>query len=161
MTNSFLQRVLVPIANPDDAAATTAALAPYVDAADSLVTAVHIIEKAGGAPDKASVEQPELVAQDIFTTVTSGLTDTKATIETQILHGTDIAATLIGAAHDNNASAIVFTPRGASRRKKLLAGDVTHNLLNSGDIPILVFPRNIDDTGVENPEENNQPASRS
>ena len=84
MTDSFLQRVLVPIANPDDAAATTAALAPYV-----------------------------------------------------------------------------FTPRGANRWKKLLAGDVTHNLLNSGDIPILVFPRNIDNAGVKNPEENNQPASRS
>ena len=84
MTNSFLQRVLVPIANPDDAAATTAALTPYV-----------------------------------------------------------------------------FTPRGASRWKKLLAGDVTHNLPNNSDIPIPVFPHNIDATGVENPEENNQPASRS
>ena len=161
MTNSFLQRVLVPIANPDDATAPTAAPAPYVDAANSLVIAVHVIEKAGGAPDKASVEQRELVAQDIFTTVTNGLTDTEATIETQCLYGTDIAAILIEATHDNNASAIVFTPRGASRWKKLLAGDVTHNLLNSSDVPILVFPRNIHDTSVVNPRGNNQSASNS
>jgi len=140
VTNSFLQRVLVPIANPDDAAATTAALAPYVDAADSPVIAVHVIEKAGGAPDKASVEQRELVAQDIFATVTNGLTDIKATIETQIFHGTDIAATLIEAAHDNNARATVFTPRGGSRWRKLLTGDVTHNLVWSSDVPILVPP---------------------
>jgi len=161
VTDSFFQRVLVPIANPDDAAATTAALAPYVDAADSVVIAVHVIEKAGGAPDKASVEQRELVAQDVFTTVTNGLTDTGATIQTQIRYGTDIAATLVDAAHDNNASATVFTPRGASRRKKLLAGNVTHNPLNSSDVPILVFPRNIHDTSVVNPRGNNQSASNS
>ena len=161
MTDLSFQRVPVPIANPDDAAATTAALAPYVDAADSVVIAVHVVEKASGAPDKASVEQRELVARDVLTTVTNGLTDTEATIETQSLYGTDIAAILIEATHDNNASAIVFTPRGASRWTKLLVGAVTHNLLNSSDVPILVLSREVGEISVVNPKENNQSASSS
>jgi nucleotide-binding universal stress UspA family protein len=141
VTDSFFQRVLVPIANRDDARATTTALAPHVDAASSTVIAVHVIEKTGGAPDKASVEQRELVAQDIFALVTDGLTDISATVETQPLYGTDIATTLIDAAHDTDATAIVFTPRGGSRWRKLLAGDVTHNLLNSSDLPVITLPR--------------------
>lgn len=145
MTDSFFQRILVPIADRDDAIATTAALASYLDAANSTVIAVHVIEKAGGAPDKASVEQRQLVAQDIFAVVTDGLADTAATVETQTLYGTDIATTLIETAHDTDTSAIVFTPRGASRWKKLLAGDVTHNLLTSSDVPVITLPQPSDD----------------
>lgn len=156
MTDSFFQRVLVPIANRDDARATTAALAPHVDAASSTVIAVHVIEKAGGAPDKASVEQRELVAQDIFAVVTDGLADIRATVETQTLYGTDITTTLIETAHETEATAIVFTPRGGSRWKKLLAGDVTHNLLNSSDLPVITLPRPSDDRYLSSIDECDQ-----
>ncbi|QSG10413.1 Nucleotide-binding protein, UspA family [Halapricum desulfuricans] len=102
--------------------------------------AVHVIEKAGGALDKASVEQREQAARDLFAVVRDGLSDTDITLETEILYGTDVAQTLIDAAHDLDASAIVFTPRGGSRWQKLLSGDVTHHLLNNTDVPILAFP---------------------
>jgi len=59
MTESFFHQVVVPVTNRDDAAATTAALRPCVEGADSTVVVVHVIEKAGGAPDKTSVEQCE------------------------------------------------------------------------------------------------------
>jgi nucleotide-binding universal stress UspA family protein len=52
----------------------------------------------------------------------------------------DIASSIISAAHDRSASAIVFTPRGESRWRKLVTGDVMHNLVRSSDIPILVLP---------------------
>lgn len=140
LTGSFFQRIVVPVANCDDAADTTAALAPYVEGTDCTVIAVHVIEKAGGALDKASVEQREQAAGDIFAVTTDGFSDTDATLETEIRYGTDIATTLIAAAHDGDATAIAFTPRGGSRWRKLLAGDVTHNLLRDSDIPILVLP---------------------
>jgi len=138
--SSLLSRVLVPVANREDAASTTAALASHVDEVGGTVIAVHVIEKAGGALDKASVEQREEAAADIFAAVTDGLDDTEVDAETEIRYGTDVAATLVETAHDVDASAIVFTPRGGSRWTKLLTGDVTHNLVNSSDVPVLVFP---------------------
>ncbi|WP_229110560.1 universal stress protein [Halapricum desulfuricans] len=140
MTESVLQRTIVPVADPDDAAATTEAVASHVDDVGGTVIAVHVIEKAGGALDKASVEQREQAARDLFAVVRDGLSDTDITLETEILYGTDVAQTLIDAAHDLDASAIVFTPRGGSRWQKLLSGDVTHHLLNNTDVPILAFP---------------------
>lgn len=140
MPESLFQRVVVPVANCDDAAATTTALAPYVATADGTVIAVHVIEKAGGAPDKASVAQREQRAEDIFAIVTEGLADTEVPLETRILYGRDIAETIIDAAHEEDASAIVFTPRGGSRWVKLLTGDVTTNLIADTDRPILVLP---------------------
>ena len=99
MTEPFFSRVVVPVANRDDAAATATTLRSYI-ATDAPVIAVHVIEKAGGAPD--------------------------------------IASSIVGAAHDRSASAIAFTPRGGSRWRKLVTGDVTHNLVGSSDIPILI-----------------------
>ena len=42
--------------------------------------------------------------------------------------------------HPPITDAIVFTPRGGSRWRKLVTGDVTHNLVRSSDFPILVLP---------------------
>lgn len=140
MTTSFFQRVIVPVANRDDATATTAALRPYIEGSDSTVIAVHVIEKAGGAPDKASVEQREQRAEEIFRIVADEFDGLGFVLETDLRYGTDIASSIVDAAHDSTASAIVFTPRGGSRWRKLLTGDVTHNLVRSSDIPILVLP---------------------
>jgi nucleotide-binding universal stress UspA family protein len=132
--------VVVPVADPTDAKATAAALAPYVDDANNTVIAVHVIEKASGAPDKASVEQREEYAEKIFAVLTEGFADIAVAIDTQIHYGTDIATTIIKASHDAEAGAIVFTLRGESRWKKLLSGDVTHKLVNNSDVPILILP---------------------
>ena len=140
MPESLFQRVLVPVASREDAAATTEALAPYVATADGTVIAVHVIEKAGGAPDKASVEQREQRAEEIFAIVTEGLTETEVPLETRLLYGRGIAGTIIDAAHDLDASAIVFTPRGGSRWIKMLTGDVTNDLIVHADLPVLVLP---------------------
>lgn len=140
MPASFFKRVVVPVANREDAEATMAALLPYIAGTDSTVIAVHVIEKAGGAPDKASVEQLEQRAEDILAIVAEAFGDTEGILETELRYGTDIASSIVGTAHDKDANAIVFTPRGGSRWRKLLTGDVTHNLVLSSDIPILVLP---------------------
>lgn len=142
---SLFRRVIIPVANTEDAIATTDALRPYVDTVSDGVLAVHVIEKAGGAPDKASVEQLEQDAREIFEHVRDGLANLDVDVETKILYGTDIASTIVEAAHDEDASAIVFTPRGGSRWMKLLTGDVTTTLLNESDLPVLVLPDETDD----------------
>ena len=140
VTHSLFRRPLVPLANVEDAKSTMAALEPYLPTVDDAVIAVHVIEKAGGAPDKASVEQRERSARDIFDAARDEIGDSDVELETEILYGTDIASTIIDAAVAQNASAIVFMPRGAGRLMKLLTGDGTTPLLNEIQLPVLVLP---------------------
>lgn len=142
MTESLLTRALVPIANEEDATATAAALRQYLGG-DETVIGIHVIEKAGGAPDKASVEQREREATEIFGVFGAALEDIE--VETEIRYGTDVAETIIDASHDLKASGIVFTPRGGSRWVKLLTGDVTTSLLNRSDRPVVVLPDSTDE----------------
>ena len=139
MTEPLFSRVVVPVTDRDDAAATATTLRSYI-AMDAIMIAVHVIKKAGGEPDKASVEQREQRAAEIFSIITGKFDDSGVVLETDLRYGTDIASSIVGAAHDRSANVIVFTPRGGSRWRKLLTGDVTHNLVRSSDIPILVLP---------------------
>lgn len=140
MSDEIFQHVLIPVASPDDARTTFRTLVPYLERTNGEVLVVNVIEKAGGAPDKASVEQLERYAREIFAAVIDALEGTDIPLETRLLYGTDVAETIIEAAHDEGASAIVFTPRGGSRWLKLLLGDVTSNLITESDLPIVVLP---------------------
>lgn len=68
----------------------------------------------------------------------------------------DVAATIIDAANDFDVSAIVFTPRGGSRWKRLLSGDAIHKLVGNSDVPILLFP----DRGERNVSRDKQRSDR-
>ncbi|WP_254832072.1 universal stress protein [Haloglomus salinum] len=140
MTGGLLRRVVVPVADPDDARATARALrdAPLPD--DASVLVVFVVEKAGGAPDKASVEQREAYGRGLFETFETAFGSDTATVESELRYGTDIAETIVTAAHETDASAIAFTPRGGSRWVKLLTGDVATSLVEGSDIPVVVLP---------------------
>lgn len=140
MATSLFSHVLVPLANEEDARTTAVAISPYISAVDGTITAVNVLEKAGGAPDKASVEQREEYAERIFDRFRSELGGSDISMDSKILYGTDVVDTIIDAAHDQGASAIVFTPRGGSRWIKLLAGDVTTALVDKSDLPVVVLP---------------------
>lgn len=144
MSEDLLGTVLVPIASEDDAAATAEALRPYLDA-DPEVRVVHVIEKAGGAPDKASVEQREERAERIFGVVERRFADSGVDVTSEVLYGTDVADAVLAAAAEIDASAIAFTPRGASRWLKLVSGDVSGALVRKTDRPVLVLPAPADD----------------
>ncbi|WP_332899779.1 universal stress protein [Haladaptatus sp. CMSO5] len=137
MGNSLVDCVVVPVADETDARTTCLALAPYLDA-DSRVVALHVIEKAGGAPDKASVEQRQEGAADIFAVVKDTLTT--GTVETELRYGTDVAETIFDTASDVDATAIAFSPRGGSRWVRLLSGDVALSLVTDTDRPVVVLP---------------------
>lgn len=140
MSIAEFDRVLVPLSSERDAAGTATALGPLLAESDAEIYAVHVIEKAGGAPDKASVAQRELVAEDVFGTFVEELEEADRVLESGVRYGTDVAATIVRAAREVDADAIVFTPRGGSRWQKLLTGDVTLNLVAESDLPILILP---------------------
>jgi nucleotide-binding universal stress UspA family protein len=132
MTDLF-ERVVLPVASPEDARATCAAVKPHLTGE---AVAVHVIEKAGGAPDKAGVEQREEYATETFEAVRECLD----AVETELRYGTDIAGTIFEAASDHDASAIVITPRGGSRWLRLLTGDVALDIVTETDRPVVVLP---------------------
>lgn len=142
--DSLFRRVLVPVASESDAESTARALLPHVESAVDDVVVVNVIEKAGGAPDKASVEQLERRAEEMFETVAGVLGESGADLEFEVLYGTDVADAIVGAARDRDATAIVFTPRGSSRWVKLLTGNVADGLVSGSDVPVVVLPDEAD-----------------
>lgn len=141
MREGTFDRVLVPIASESDAKSTCEALLEYLPENGATVHVVHVIEKAGGAPDKAGVSQREERAEQIFEHCHTVLDESTASLETEILYGTGVAETLLDHARSIDASAIVFTPRGASRWVKLLTGSVAENILTGTDRPVIVLPQ--------------------
>lgn len=130
---ALLDRVLLPVASEADAVASAHALdnQQYGD-----VVVVHVIEKAGGAVDKAGVEQRELEAEEMFDAARDVLGD----VETDVYYGTDVVETIFDAAADVDASAVVVTPRGGNRLIRLITGDVALKLVTENDRPVVVLP---------------------
>lgn len=155
MTEPLLTRVLMPVANDADAESTCGAVLPRVAAAEGRVTAVVVVEKAGGAPDKASVEQRELAARDALDVVESRASDAGVPVETDIVYGTDVTDAILDAAADADATAIAFTPReGGGLLVDLLSGDVARKLVNRSDRPVVVLPahdRSAEETDTDEP----------
>ncbi len=138
MSDDLFRSALVPIADREDAAETAQALARYVDGGDSL-TVVHVIEKAGGAIDKASVEQREEYAENVFEAFEAAF-DGDAAVETDVLYGTDVAETILDQAATLDATVIVYTSRGLSGWVEFLTGNVRDDLLDAADRPVVLLP---------------------
>ncbi|WP_263020050.1 universal stress protein [Natronobiforma cellulositropha] len=137
----LFQHVLVPVATGDDADATCDALVPYIDDIER-VTAVHVIEKAGGGIDKAPLEKRQEDAAaclERFASRLGGREDIE--LDTWTAYGTDVVETLFEAVADAEADAIVFRARGGSRLVRLLAGDVSTRLITEPPVPAVSLPR--------------------
>jgi nucleotide-binding universal stress UspA family protein len=138
--SNLLSRPFVPVASVDDARITADAVLGRVAAAGGRMTVAHVVEKAGGAPDKASVEQREGIAEEAFDLVRDRADAAGVAVETELLYGTDVAETLLRGAHDADATAIVFTPRGHKWWWDLFSADVADALVHESDLPVVVLP---------------------
>jgi nucleotide-binding universal stress UspA family protein len=130
--------VLVPLASETDAERTCEELLGYLPA-DAHVVVVHVIEKAGGAPDKASVEQREERAEAIFAIARERLGDA-LDLETDVLYGTDVGETILAGAADVDADLLAFSPREASRLSRFITGDTSLDIVTGAALPVLVLP---------------------
>lgn len=135
---TIVQHIVVPVATEEDAAATCTAIKPYLDEIER-VTAVHVIEKAGGAPDKAPLEKRQEDAADILASVDTALSD-RVDVDTQTAYGTDIVVTLFEEAANVGGTAIAFRSRGGGRIERLLGGDVSTKLVTDPELPVISLP---------------------
>jgi len=144
MAHDLFERIPIPLGSPEDAATTAEATVPCVEARPTVV-AVHVVEKAMGASDKASVGQRAQFAEEVSSAVRDQLADVEVELDAHPLHARGIARTVIDLANGKQASAIVLAPRGPSRWVKLLTGDVSHKLVERTDTPVSVVPEPVKD----------------
>ena len=131
---AMLAHVLLPVANEDDALATARVLKPYEP---NHVTALHVVEKGGGVPDKTPVEQSEELAGESYAAVRSVFPDA----DDHTAYGRNIAEEIFKAADEVDASAIAYRSRGGNRLMQFLSGDMSLKLVTRADRPVIALPR--------------------
>ncbi|MDQ2049790.1 universal stress protein [Natronolimnohabitans sp. A-GB9] len=132
-STDILENVLVPVANEDDAAKTARALEPYDPAA---VTALHVVEKGDGVPDKTPVEQSEELAAESFAAVRQVFPEA----DDHTAYARNVVEAIFDAADEVDASAIAYRSRGGNRLLQFLSGDRSLKLVTRARRPVIALP---------------------
>lgn len=132
--NGLLDHVVLPVANVEDARATARALRPYQPVR---VTALHVVEKGAGVPDKIPVEHSEAIATEAF----AAIRDVFPEAEDQTAYARDIVSAIFETANEVGASAVVFRPRSGGRLTRFLSGDLSLRLVTNAECPVISLPR--------------------
>ncbi|NGM69404.1 universal stress protein [Natronolimnobius sp. AArcel1] len=148
MPASLLHRVIVPVANEDDARATCGAICSHFDDDATTLYVVHIIEKGSGAPDKAPLEARQEQAQQIFAIAEDTFEETEYDLVTDLRYATNITDEIIAAVEERDATAITFIPRPSGTFTRLLTGNKTKKLVSTNSVPVIVLPRPTDQSNT-------------
>jgi len=131
---NLVGHVLLPVANEKDALATAQALDPY---GPERVTALHVVEKGGGAPDKTPVEQSEEMAAESYAAVRSVFPEA----DEHTAYARDVAGAIFDAVDEVGASAIAYRSRDGNRLLQFLSGDLSLELVTKSHVPVIALPR--------------------
>ena len=129
----LLGHVLLPVAHEEDALATARALEPYDP---ERVTALHVVEKGGGVPDKTPVEQSEDLADESYAAVRTVFPDA----DDHTAYARDVVEAIFDAADAVDASAVAYRSRGGNRLMQFLSGDVSLKLVTDAPLPVVALP---------------------
>ena len=143
MRRRVTDRLLVPMANEEDAERTCESVRRYFGEGDDnlpTIVAVHVIEKGGGSIDKAPLELRKEEAQDVFDVATAILEPAGYDVETELLFGTDVLETILDAVAETETSAIAFLPREGGFLVRFLSGNLAKELVMESPVPVLTFP---------------------
>jgi nucleotide-binding universal stress UspA family protein len=138
-TQDLLAHVLLPVAHEEDALKTARALEPY---GPTRVTALHVVEKGGGVPDKTPVEQSEELAEEAYAAVRTVFPDA----DEHTAYARDVVGAIFDSAEEVEASAIAYRSRGGNRITQFLSGDRSLKLVTNADLPVIALPRENSDT---------------
>ncbi|WP_096393189.1 universal stress protein [Halorubrum trapanicum] len=130
----LLGHALLPVANEDDALATARALEPYDP---ERVTALHVVEKGDGVPDKTPVEQSEELAAESYAAVRTVFPDASE----HTAYARDVVEAIFDAAEEVDATAIAYRSRGGNRLVQFLSGDLSTELVTDAPVPVVALPR--------------------
>lgn len=131
-TKNILEHILLPVANEEDALATAAALEPY---GPEQVTALHVVEKGEGVPDKTPVEQSEELATESYAAVRTVFPDA----DDHTAYARNVVEAIFDAADEVGASAIAYRSRGGGRLMQFLSGDLSLKLVTNAAVPVIAL----------------------
>ncbi|SDG00146.1 Universal stress protein family protein [Halorubrum xinjiangense] len=134
---SLLGHVLLPVAHEEDALATARALEPYDP---ERVTALHVVEKGEGVPDKTPVEQSEELAAQSYAAVRTVFPDA----DEHTAYARDVVGAIFDAADEVDASAVAYRSRGGNRLMQFLSGDISLRLATTAPLPVIALPQGDD-----------------
>lgn len=132
----LLGHVVVPVAS-EDVAEQTATMAEEYLPPDSDVSVLHVVTDEEAYADASEAEW-EAFAEAAFEAFR---TEFGREVATELRHGTDISATIVETAEDLDATAILFVPRGGSRWRQIMSGDVARELVTESACPVVALPR--------------------
>jgi len=140
---ALTSRILLPVANEEDATRTCEAIIEHLskEADTTDVVAVHVIEKADGAPDKAPLAAREEQAERIFSIVEQYSQTLGYDVETRLIYGTDVLESLFDVADEADVTSILFVPRPSGRLTRLLTGDLSSQLVLESPVPVITLPQ--------------------
>ena len=133
MADSLLDRPLVPLADEADAESTYSALIEQVDPASTHPVVIHVQPDTDSHRGSAALDRFESLA------AVDGMA-----VETKTYSGEDITDTILDAATETGASAIVFCSRGGSAWFDLLVGGVRSSLMVKSRRPVVMLPTDAD-----------------
>ncbi|QWC20302.1 universal stress protein [Halorubrum sp. 2020YC2] len=137
MNPELFERILVPIAGPDDAEATARALRPHLDPGTTLIV-THVTQ---GATDETTVETGrDQFAGATYETFADILYRDDLEFEWATLEAREVAAALVDAIGMTEATLVAFTPRDIDAWKRAITGDPGGRLIREADVPVMVFP---------------------
>jgi nucleotide-binding universal stress UspA family protein len=129
----LLGHVLLPVAHEEDALATARALEPY---GPERVTALHVVEKGEGTPDKTPVEQSEELATESYAAVRTVFPDA----DEHTAYARDVTGAIFDAVDEVGASAIAYRSRGGNRLMQFLSGALSVKLVTKSHVPVIALP---------------------
>jgi len=131
---NLLDNVILPVATEKDARVTAEQLAIYNP---TRVTALHVIEKGQGVPDKTPVEQSKETAERSFAAVREEFPDA----DEHTMYARDVVGAIFEAAKEVDASAIAYRSRSKNRIVQFLSGDLSLKLITKADCPVIALPQ--------------------
>ena len=141
MDDALFERILVPLADPDDAENTARSLRPHIEDGTSLII-THVAER--GGPDAEIVRGRDRFAEETYETFISVFDRRDVQLEWITLQGREVAETVIDGTAAVDATLIAFVPRGLDRWARIVAGDPASKLVHNADVPVMVFPDRAD-----------------
>ncbi len=137
MNDGLFERVLVPIASPDDAEATARALRPHLDAETTLII-THVTE--GTTAETTLKTGRDQFAGATYEKFDKILYRDDLQFEWATLEGREVAEALTDAIDMTEATLVAFTPREINTWERTISGDPGGKLIREATVPVMVFP---------------------